>query len=314
MAGPDAIMKQEKEQPAGGWNRPLTPLPTTTYTPHEDLHWSFCYDDYCSIYLQSKQNNNYFPTAGSAGPTHQRHNELCNCRQGHHPELDAVIQAKRLNIRKACRAWQLGNRVCHDCGFLVNMEGHEARCDASRPAHSSPLDAQTTNTSAPAGEGNRNNDNGGNLPNDTEQASGDPGETTDIRHRLPVLLVPGLKGAEGVTVNLSVYQQATEEPETRRAGNVQCQDEEIARLETMVRDVQWQNHHRGYPRPQIWGRCSHGAQRLHRSTISLVGASAYRGGLISQMARDMLLGALVTTAGLWFIGITLAKCYVVFRV
>jgi hypothetical protein len=76
MAGPDTIMKQEKEQPAGGWNRPLTPLPTTTYTPHEDLHWSFCYDDYCSVHLQSKQNNNYFPTAGSAGPTHQRRNEL----------------------------------------------------------------------------------------------------------------------------------------------------------------------------------------------------------------------------------------------
>jgi hypothetical protein len=101
-------MKQEKEQPMGGWNRPLTPLPTMTYTPYEDLHWSFCYDDYCSVHLQSKQNNNYFPTAGSAGPTHQHRNELGNCRQGHHPELDAVIQAKHLNIGKACQASQCG--------------------------------------------------------------------------------------------------------------------------------------------------------------------------------------------------------------
>jgi hypothetical protein len=85
-----------------------------------------------------------------------------------------------------------------------------------------------TDTSAPAGKGNRNDDNGGNLPNDTEQASGDPVETTDVRHRLPVLRVPGLKGAEGVAVNLSFYQQATEEPDTRQVGNVQCQDEEIA--------------------------------------------------------------------------------------
>jgi hypothetical protein len=104
-----------------------------------------------------------------------------------------------------------------------------------------------TDTSAPASEGNRNDDNGGNLPNDTEQASGDPGETTDIRHRLPVLLVPGLQGAEGAAVNLSFYQQVTEEPETRWAGNIQCQDEEIARLEMIVREVQRQNHHRAYP-------------------------------------------------------------------
>jgi hypothetical protein len=127
------------------------------------------------------------------------------------------------------------------------MEGHEARCDASRPAHSSPLDAQMTNTSAPTSKGDYNDDKGGNLPNDTEQASGDPGETMDVRHRVPVLLVPGLGGVEGVVVNLSFYQQVTEEPETRWAGNVQCQDEEIARLETMVRGVQWQNHHKGYP-------------------------------------------------------------------
>jgi hypothetical protein len=225
-----------------------------------------------------------------------------------------VIQAKRLNIRKACRAWQWGKRVCYNCGFLINMEGHEARCDASRPAHSSPSDAQTTNTPTPAGEGDRNDDKGGNLPNDTKQASGDPGETTDVRHRVPVLLVPGLGGGEGVAVNLSFYQQATEEPKTRWAGNMQRQDEEVARLETMVRGVQWQNHHRGYPGRRIWGKCSHGAQRLHRSPISLIGASAWRGGLMSRTARDMLLGALVTTAGLWFIGITLTICYVVFRV
>jgi hypothetical protein len=238
-------MKQEKEQPTGGWNNPLTPLPMTTYTLHEDLYWLFCYDDYCSVYLQSKQNNNYLPTTGLAGPTHQCYNEVCNCRQGYHPELDAVIQAKHLNIRKACQAWQWGKRVCYDCRFLINMEGHGARCDASRPVHSSPSDAQITNTSAPTSEGDCNDDKGGNLPNDTEQASGDPGETTSGRHRVPVLLVLGLRGAEGVAVNLSFYQQATEEPETRQV-DIQRQDEEIARLEIMVQGIQWQNHHKGY--------------------------------------------------------------------
>jgi long-subunit fatty acid transport protein len=71
MAGPETTIKQEREQNSGGWNRPPTPLLAMTYTPHDDLHWSFCYDDYCSTHLQVKQNNNYFPTAGSGGSTHQ---------------------------------------------------------------------------------------------------------------------------------------------------------------------------------------------------------------------------------------------------
>jgi hypothetical protein len=108
------------------------------------------------------------------------------------------------------------------------MEGYEARYHASRPIHSSPSDVQMTGTFAPASEGHCNDDNGGDLPNDTEQVAGDPRETMDVRHRLLVLLVLGLKGAEVVAVNVSFYQQVTEEPETRGAGNVQCQDEEIA--------------------------------------------------------------------------------------
>jgi hypothetical protein len=72
-----------------------------------------------------------------------------------------------------------------------------------------------TDISTPTSKGNCNDNNRGNLPSDTEQASGDPGETIDIRHRLLVLLVPGLKGVEGVAVNISFYQQVTKEPETR---------------------------------------------------------------------------------------------------
>jgi hypothetical protein len=58
--------KQEEEQPLGGWNHPATPLPTTTYDPHDDMHWSFCQDPYCTTHLEAKQNNNYLPGAGPA--------------------------------------------------------------------------------------------------------------------------------------------------------------------------------------------------------------------------------------------------------
>jgi hypothetical protein len=71
--------------------------------------------------------------------------------------------------------------------------------------YSSPSDVQMTNISAPASKGNCNDNNGGNLPNHTKQALGDPGETMDIRYRLLVLLGPGLKGVERVVVNLSFY-------------------------------------------------------------------------------------------------------------
>jgi hypothetical protein len=210
MAGPETTVKQEREQNLGGWNRPPTPLPATTYTPQDDLHWSFCYDDYCSTHLQAKQNNNYFPTAGSGGSTHQQQNEPYSCRHEHHPELDAVIQAKHLNIGKAYQAWQRGKQVCYDCGFLVNLEGHEARCDASRPTHSSPSDKQKTDASALAGKGSHNTSEQ-HIPNDLEGPTEQQEEVTVDRHRVPVLVVPAMGGPEGVAVSFSLYQQVTEE-------------------------------------------------------------------------------------------------------
>jgi hypothetical protein len=100
MAEPNpsvTFVEHQEEQPSGGWNRPATPLPTTTYDPHDDMHWSFCQDPYCTMHLSAKQNNNYFPGAGPA-------NQPCDYGTEHDPELDAVIKAKHLNVRKACRA------------------------------------------------------------------------------------------------------------------------------------------------------------------------------------------------------------------
>jgi hypothetical protein len=121
MAEPNptvTFVQQGEEQPSGGWNRPATPLPTTTYDPHDDMPWSFCQDPYCTMHLDAKQKNNYFPGADPA-------NQLCDCGTEHDPELDAVIKAKHLNVRKACRAWRRGKCVCYECGFLVNKDGHE---------------------------------------------------------------------------------------------------------------------------------------------------------------------------------------------
>jgi hypothetical protein len=60
------FIKQEEEQPLGSRNCPATPLPPTVYDPHDDMHWSFCQDPYCTMHLDAKQNNNYFPSVGLA--------------------------------------------------------------------------------------------------------------------------------------------------------------------------------------------------------------------------------------------------------
>jgi hypothetical protein len=132
------FIKQEEEQPSGGWNHPTTPLAPTVYDPHDDMHWSFCRDPYCTTHLDAKQHNNYFPGVGPANQGQQHLNQPCNCGTEHHLELDAVIKAKHLNIWKACRAWGRGKRVCYNCGFLVNKDGHEEQCSAANNTQSSP--------------------------------------------------------------------------------------------------------------------------------------------------------------------------------
>jgi hypothetical protein len=122
------FLEQLNGQPSEGWTRPITPLPATTYTPHDMEHWSFCTDDYCQIGMQAKENNNYWPKESSR---RRRRNAPCNCGQVHHPELEAAIRTKHLNPKAACKAWNKRKRVCNDCGYLVNMDGHHDRASAT---------------------------------------------------------------------------------------------------------------------------------------------------------------------------------------
>jgi hypothetical protein len=100
------------------------------------------------------------------------------------------------------------------------LEGHKARCDASRPTYSSPSDKQKTDASALAGEGSCNTSEQ-HTPNDSEGPAEQQEEVTVDRHRVPVLVVPAMGGPEGVAVNLSLYQQVTEESAARWEDNLQ---------------------------------------------------------------------------------------------
>jgi hypothetical protein len=246
------FVKQEEEQPLGGWNRPATPLPPTIYNPHDDMHWSFCQDPYCTTHLNAKQNNNYFPGAGPANQGQQRLNQSCNCRMEYDPELDAVIKVKHLNVRKACRAWGRGKRVYYDCGFLVNKDGHEERCSAANNIRSSPPDVKENEVPAPAGE-DRHHQYEQYLKGGYDEVTEGQEETLYTAHELPDVLVPTIAIPDGLTVNLSLYQQVAGEVQGVRVGTLQCQDCDNGRLEQMIREVRHNtNLQRGI------------AQRLHR--------------------------------------------------
>jgi hypothetical protein len=228
------FVKQEEEQPSNGRNRPATPLPPTTYDLHNDMHWSFCWDPYCTTHIDAKQNNNYFPGAGTASQNQQHRNQQCDCGMKHDLELDAIIRAKHLNVRKACRAWGKGKRVCYDCGFLVNLDGHEGRCSTANQTRSSPPDVRMDKAPVPAGEDRHHHYE--------QYLRGGHEEEAEKRERtisteLPDVLVPAIAITEGITVNLSLSQQVTGDTQEVGIGASQHWDYDSAHLERLVREV-----------------------------------------------------------------------------
>jgi len=117
-----------------GWNVPTAPSPPLSAVEqprqddHASLHWTACYDDYCSIHRQMKDNN-YYPHQ-SCCPCRM---QICDCPLPHPDVLLAVTRQRRLNPVKACADWHRGKRVYPDCRFLVNLENHHLYCSAAAP-------------------------------------------------------------------------------------------------------------------------------------------------------------------------------------
>jgi hypothetical protein len=84
----------------------------------------------------------------------------------------------------------------------------------------------------------------------------------------------------------------------------------------------WRNHterrsrihrHSGPRRVEKSSYRMHPPRSPRNNRASLVGASALRGGLMSRINDDMLVGAIATSASLWIPGITIAVCYLMIR-
>jgi hypothetical protein len=122
-------------------------------TPHKNLHWTFCNENQCIYHQEQKNRKIYKPPGENGYPM-----DHCYCGEMYPPKLDEVIRTQPLNPRKACRCWQQGRRICHHCGFLINLTEHSLRCSNPDRIPISPCDnniRQTTpidNQPAPSKE------------------------------------------------------------------------------------------------------------------------------------------------------------------
>jgi hypothetical protein len=97
-------------------------------------------------------------------------------------------------------------------------------------------------------------------------------------------------------------------------GTLQCQDSDNAHLEQMIREVRQITNQQQEMAQQVHRRHRYGIRRpFPRDRNGLVGASAWKGELLTQTAKTMLLGALIATAGLCIFAMTAAMEYVTFR-
>jgi hypothetical protein len=282
---------------ADGWDHIRTPLPTAHNTTHEDLHWTFCHQQTCNTHEKQKQEKHYFPPGENGYPY-----DHCYCGQEHHPDLDAVIRMQKLNPRKACRGWQRGKRVCHNCGYLVKIEGHDNQCSDPRLTLTSPCNYDHARQTTPI--------NNHPIPLHNNQAKepspGDPVVLERVQREQPVA-VPERVQRDHPEPTPTQTQSTTKpsnnpiSPETPFPwrNNTQCR----SRI----------HEHSGPRRVEKSSYRTYPPRSPRNNRASLVGASALRGGLISRINDDMLVGAIAASASLWITGITIAICYLMIR-
>jgi hypothetical protein len=240
-----------------------------------------------------------------------------------------------MDPRKACRAWQKGKRVCNVCRFLVNKDGHEERCGIKGWKPPTETETETpiathnkeTETETETAISTENKENEPPCPREPELQDT---VTHTIRHQLPVIMMTGPLDHEKLAINLSFYQTmdgpeqrlptldsrptnesiytpCSDPPEPPTSGHQQDQI-----LPHILEDITHVIPHRRRRGRQYRGRSPIWKSALG-SAFGLAGVSAWKGGLMSQRSRDMLLASTATTASIWVVTITLATCYAVMK-
>jgi hypothetical protein len=278
-------------------NRLSTPPAPFPSTMHNDLHWTFCHEEQCSTHEKEKQEKIYYPPGENGYP-----HDHCYCGKEQHPDLDEIIRTQQLNPRKACRRWQRGRHVCHTCGFLVNLEGHVTRCNNPRLPPTSPYNYDSRREITPIDE-----------PHSTLIHNS---EAKEPPLREPVVLERVQREQPGVVLE-RVQREYSEQTPNRIEPTTPP-----THHSSQEAPFHWRTHHRcpsiihGHNSPRRIEKPPyqmHPSQRPRNNQASLIGASAFRGGLMSRISDDMLLGAIAASLGIWVTGVTITICYLVIR-
>jgi hypothetical protein len=297
------------------------PLPPTIFKEpdHASLHWSHCYNDYCETHRHAKDNHNYHPRRAEGsrrrGPRRQ---QACECNVPHPYELANAIRVKHLNPRKACADWNKGKRVCKACGYLVRLEGHEERCGAgATPTYPPRAEVKTEE------EENEDPEN--------RAMEEDENEAPDVNNMIHTAAV----AQQLATISLVAAQRIITEHQEQLAPRLERQDEDHERLERMLQEVRQVTAEQRQVTNQLnaqrrdWLNARLRASRIQRPSpsratprrrtpnLDLAGASVWRGGVLSRIWRDRLLGAaagaVITAAGLWIAAVSAATICWIFR-
>jgi hypothetical protein len=251
------------------WNHDLTlPLPFLDI-PHENLHSTFCREDQCTPHQEQKNEKNPYKPPGENGYPMDH----CYCGETHPPELDDVIRIQRLNPRKACRCWQQGRRICHHCGFHVNLTEHSLRCSNPNRIPISPCD-------------------------------------NDIRQTTPINNQPA--PSKGLGHHHTKKNDVPQRVQREQTPGVISQNQPTTTPNLFSTQDHRRPYHPWFPKSQRHSnprQVRKTAYLPHRK--SLVGASALERGLMSRITNDMLLGAIAASTGLWVIGIMVTVSYLV---
>jgi len=274
------------------------------------LHWTACYNDYCSTHRQSKDNN-YYPRQSRRCRLVQN----CDCPLPHPNELLKVTRERHLNPVKACAEWHRGKQVCPECRFLVNIENHHLYCSAAGPRAplADVMPPQKDQEAAPAGH----------TPDPATDPIAAATMTAPLQDEQLTLLGEIVTMIHQTTTrdtrrNLVVHRTLAQRMIEFHDADQQQLQQMANTLEAIITEQQRMNEQLQARQQASRPICIYHTpirRQILTTRHDLTGASVWTGDVLSRTWRDRLLGAgtgaTLTLVTLWLILVSAAAAAVI---